>query len=166
MRDAYVHRQSFFIPLTYCTFCVGPWKNANTYTQSSAHKQMNSLQHLCNCSPSHCEEHLQAISMPFWILVTVAITQNCCGLFRKWLGEKYFLYYIHYNVYVHPDWLQLSVLMWALHTFLRGWISLTLWSPDFSSSVPKRLTFVVRSETKNLTAVTFPAEICPPLDQF
>lgn len=35
-------RQSFFIPLTYCTPWIGPRKNAHAYTQSSAHKQMHS----------------------------------------------------------------------------------------------------------------------------
>lgn len=40
--DINKQRQSFFIPLTYCTPWIGPRKNAHTYVQSTAHKQMHS----------------------------------------------------------------------------------------------------------------------------
>ncbi len=48
--------------------------------------------------------------------------------------------------YLNNDWMGCNKILYRRFIVPRGWIQLTLWSPDISSSTTTRLTFVVLNE--------------------
>lgn len=128
------------LSLTYCTPWIGPWKNANTYTQSSAHKQMHSY---ITC-----------------ITVFRLLMRGSCRLLACWsdnISYSYFLYtkclqsavgsYVLERCFEQKQsltrWLclfslQFSLRMWALNLFLNS--VMIKWKMIFSNQTVQAVT--------------------------